>query len=175
MTDPTHPWLTKARPLLRHNITGRNSTKKRATILAILTAELLNQPIDWKRRDICAKSTWYDKWQHDTAISDTLTAVRDIITDAQTETAVLAVQQAINIIQLAAPDAATAIVTMLISPNEQIRRLAAESVLDRASAVTAAKAADKPVVNADQLAEIAATAVSELTAWEQETFPTDTN
>ena len=173
MTDPSTQWLAKAKPLLSQNITGRNAAKKRATILAVLTAEFLNQPIDWKRRDICAKSTWYDKWQHDTAISSTLTAVRDIITDAQTETAVLAVQQAINIIQLAAPDAATAVVNMLASPNEQIRRLAAESILDRASAVTAAKAADKPVINADQLAEIAATAVAELATWEEETFPDD--
>ena len=160
-------WIQSAQPQL-NRINGRSSAKKRATILALLTAELLDRPMEWTRADVCAKSTWYDHWQHDELVQDVMAKVRASIVEARSETAVLAVTEALNVIQSAAPDAAKKLVKLLDSENDNVVRLAADSILSRASEFTAEKSGAGSTFTADQLAQMSKTASSELAQWEVE-------
>ena len=160
-------WIQSAQPQLQR-INGRSCAKKRATILALLAAELLDTPMDWSRADVCAKSTWYDHWQHDELVQDVMGKVRASIVEARSETAVLAVQEALNIIQTSAVDAAKKLVDLLKSDNDNVVRLAADSILNRASEFTAEKSGVDHTFTADQLAQMSKQASSELAQWEVE-------
>lgn len=149
-------------------ISGPYCAKKRATIMAMLTTEILGQRMEWGRPDVCAKSTWYDKWRHDPLIRDVMDKVRETIIDARTREAAQAVDEALLIIQEQAPAAAAAIVNLLRSHDESQRRLAAESILNRASTATAEKQSTTHTYNADQLARLEKQAQDELAEWEEQ-------
>lgn len=176
MTDTLKSeWLDAARPEL-DRLTGDNAELKAHTILSLVTAEALNIPMTWGQGSgNCARSTWKDRWRKEPLTAEVYQNVRALILEARQASTIEAVTEAQDIIQKAAPRAARTLVALLTSANEMTRRLAAESILDRASQLTAVKQ-DNAGLNADKLADLARQARQELTAWEtrQEAAAVDT-
>lgn len=122
-------------------ITGHNATLKQATVLAVLLKEFTGIPVGWdKRGDIGAKSTWFESWQHDPIIQDVMATIRrDVLAERVAGTA-RAVDEALHTIQMAAPDAARALVALLDEKtNHWLIKQVAEAILDRASTATGNK------------------------------------
>lgn len=122
-------------------IAGHNATLKQATVLAVLLKEFTGIPVGWdKRGDIGAKSTWFESWRHDPVIQDVMTAIRkDVLAERVADTA-RAVDEALHTVQLAAPEAARALVALLKHRNNHwLIKQVAEAILDRASIATSNK------------------------------------
>lgn len=161
----THEWTEAARPELER-ITGDNADLKRATILSVVTAELSNTPMKWgSGSGNSARSTWME-WKKQPLIAEVYGRVKAIIQERQAAAKLDAVAAASAIIQEAAPKAARVLVKLLDDPSPMISRLAAESILDRASLLTAPKQGGGETLTADRLAELARVARAELAAWE---------
>lgn len=158
-------WIEAARPELAR-LTGDNADRKRATILSVVTAEVTNTPMQWGRASgNCARSTWME-WRKEPLTAEVYGRVKAIVQEQQAAAKLDAVAEASAIIQEAAPEAARVLVKLLQSANEMTKRLAAESILDRASLLTAPKQGSGELLTADRLAELARQARAELTAWE---------
>lgn len=122
-------------------ITGHNASIKQATVLAVLLKEFTGIPVGWdKRGDIGAKSTWFESWRHDPVIQDVMAAIRrDVLAERVADTA-RAVDEALHTVQLAAPEAARALVDLLQQKqNHWLIKQVAEAILDRASIATSNK------------------------------------
>lgn len=131
-------WIDHITPQLKQ-ITGHNSTKKRQTITAVLLAEAEGQPIDWNRKDICSRSTWYEVWKHDPDIQSCLAGCREVISDTRSVAAAETVARALLKLQNAAEQAADTLVALLSDKDSAQRRHAANSILSKASKHTADK------------------------------------
>lgn len=138
-TPPPH-WLEAARPHLAA-ITGRNHIKKRNTVFDVAVSRVLNTPMTWGRgTGHCARSTWLDHWQHEPQVQATLTAVLEAIQTARMSAAATAVDEAMMMLQEAAPEAAEVLIGLLSkTKSAKVLRLVANSILDRASKKTAVK------------------------------------
>lgn len=133
-------WLDAARPHLAA-ITGHNHIKKRNTVFDFAVSQVLNTQMTWGRGSgHCARSTWLDHWQHEPQVKATLTAVLEAIQTARTNAAATAVDEAMIMLQEAAPEAAEVLIGLLTkTKSAKVLRLVANSILDRASKKTAVK------------------------------------
>lgn len=159
-------WLEAARPEL-DRLTGDNADLKRATIISLVTAEILNTRMIWGQGSgNCARSTWKSKWSKEPLTAEVYGRVKATIQQRQAGGKLDAVAEASAIIQEAAPEAARTLVALLGDPSPMISRLAAESILDRASLLTAPKQGGGELLTADRLAELARQARAEVAIWE---------
>ncbi|MCC6602786.1 MAG: hypothetical protein IT327_06230 [Anaerolineae bacterium] len=136
-------WVEAARPHLMA-ITGASKIKKRNTVFDVAISQVLNTPMTWGRgTDHCARSIWLDSWQHEPQVQLALTAVLDTLQTERTNAAATAVDQAMVMLQEAAPQAAEVLISLLTATsNAKVLRLVANSILDRASKKTAVKQDD---------------------------------
>ncbi len=137
---PPPTWLDAARPHLAA-ITGRNAIKKRNTVFDFAVSQVLNTKMTWGRgTGHCARSTWLGHWQHEPQVKATLTAVLETIQTERTNAAATAVDEAMLMLQEAAPEAAQILIGLLTkTKSAKVLRLVANSILDRASKKTAVK------------------------------------
>ncbi|MCA9978854.1 MAG: hypothetical protein KC413_24005 [Anaerolineales bacterium] len=151
-------------------ITGRNALKKQSTILSLLMAEFFNVPMQWGRgTGNCAKSTWTDHWQHEPLITEIMRNLRGTLLSLRTDKAARAVKEASTLIQLAAPDAARTLITLITAPTTPAhqQRLAATSIYKIASATQPEDDESESTFTADDLARIRKQAAAELDEWER--------
>ncbi|MBX3059328.1 MAG: hypothetical protein KF770_22895 [Anaerolineae bacterium] len=142
------------------------------TILAIVWNIILTGGYDraefWRRPDTCAEST-YKKWRKD---DPSFVPVLERAIDAgwkwSTKETATAVQDAMAIIQLAAPEAAQTIVNIMLSgEHEGQRRLAADSILNRVEE-TAEKGQANVSLSLDEVQRLRQQAEAELGEWLRE-------
>ncbi len=137
---PPPSWVDAARPHLTA-ITGANKIKKRNTVFDFAVSQVMNTQMTWGRgTGHCARSTWLDHWQHEPQVQAALTAVLEILQTRRTDAAATAVDQAMVMLQEAAPEAAQVLVGLLSrTKSAKVLRLVANSILDRASRKTTVK------------------------------------
>lgn len=119
-----------------------HAAKKRATIIAIVDAELAGNSVDgiWIDPRLCNRSTWWNKWSKDPVIADVLGNVRKLAREWHAGRSVNALALAAERLALASPAAVTRVIRLLESQDPQVVLRAAFGILDRAGKETAAKA-----------------------------------
>ena len=115
---------------------------KRATIIALVDAQLAgkSQELLWKQQNVCARSTWHDKWKKDALIADVLEKVTTLARRHQDSRTLRALDNASQYLALAAPEAVAKLIKLMMSADEGIILRSAVAILDRAGVETAQKA-----------------------------------
>ncbi len=163
------------RPILDQLQTTYPQTRRlqEKTIIAIVWNIILtggfDRPAFWQRPDTCAEST-YKKWRKD---DPSFVPVLETAVDAgwkwSTREATTAVQEALAIIKLAAPEAAQTMVNLMLNAEaEQQRRLAADSILNRVEETAEKGAKTAVTLTLEQAQALRQQAQAELGEWEQD-------
>lgn len=133
-------WEAQATAALAR-LTHPHAAKKRATIIAIVDAEIAGRPVEsiWALPTTCNRSVWWTKWSKDLAISAVLAEVRRLAHAWHDGRSLRALAQAAERLALASPVAVARAIAMLQSDDEQVVLRAAFGILDRAGVETAVK------------------------------------
>jgi len=124
--------------------------KQEPTLLGILSREVSGRRWDnddfWALPDIANRSTYYKWMLHDQTFQEVSANCRAAIAAYRRQEALTAIDEAILLLQEAAPQAARRLIRVLSDPSKDSDAIrAANSLLDRASASTASKTADQTV------------------------------
>lgn len=153
------------RPLL-WNLTSEGISRdlQESTVIQAATARLLfggyDKPEFWKRKDVCARSTFMKWRKHDPEFVKVFNRALEKTRHFRSAKALDALDEAATILQLHTPEAAwTTIEIMRQGTSEDVqRRMASKDILQHASKETAEKGQDAVnvnLLNADNLAKFA--------------------
>ena len=128
---------------LRQSSSNPHVEKMITTILALIDARLAgsSETAVFGQPDTCNVSTYHKKWKHDEHFAKCLDALTKLAIEWKDTRHVRAIRTAAERIQLASPIAATTLVRLMSSHDQNIQLRAANSILDRADSDTANKEA----------------------------------
>lgn len=140
-TDSAESWRIEAQAQLER-ITGHLAAKKRRTVVALVECRLNGVGLDRAfsgRADTCSRNVWHVKWKHDPIIADVFARVEEMALAWQADRATRALESAAEMLSMAAPNSAAALIALLKAEEPRERRQAAVAILDRAGVLTASK------------------------------------
>lgn len=116
--------------------------KKRATIIALVDANLAGRPEEtvWNQPGTCSRNTYHTKWKHDDTFASVLVNVKALAREWRDTEAVRALAEAARRLALASPVAVAVAIAAMKADDEATRLRAAFGILDRAGVETATKA-----------------------------------
>ncbi len=115
--------------------------KKRDTVLALVDARLSGRTEEsvWKLPQACSRTTYQTKWKFDPVFAEVLETCTKIARQLRDTRAARAIATAAERLALASPVAAARLIGLLGSADENVVRLTAAAILDRAGVETASK------------------------------------
>lgn len=141
-------------------LTGQqHDRKKKNTIIALIDGRLAGLPEEsiWRRDDVCARSTWHERWKSDPLISSVLSACMAIADDWADNRVAMALAETAERLALESPASLNTVIHVRDNADNYRDRLsAAFGIMDRASATIAPKssATVAHTLNADTFAEM---------------------
>ena len=120
----------------------QHERKKKDTLIALIDANLTQTSEEevWKRGDTCARSTWHDKWKKDPLIADVLECARRLAHNWRDNLAATTLADAAELLALESYASVEEMVRLRnFADDDRVRLQASTGILDRASALTAAK------------------------------------
>ena len=115
--------------------------KKRDTVLALVDARLAGRTEEsvWKLPQTCSRTTYHTGWKFDPTFAEVLETCTKIARQLRDTRAARAIATAAERLALASPIAAARLIGLLGSTDENVVRLTAAAILDRAGVETATK------------------------------------
>lgn len=122
-------------------LAGREAQKKRDTVLALVDARLAGRSEEtvWRLPQTCNRSIYHSKWKKDPTFADVLRSCTTVARRQRDTRAARSIANAAERLALASRIAAERLTGLLDSTDENVIRLAAIAILDRAGMETAAK------------------------------------
>lgn len=150
----------------------QHERKKKDTLIALIDANMAGNSEEtvWGRGDTCARSTWHDKWKRDPLIADVLDRARRLAHDWRDGLAANTLAQAAELLALESYASVEKAAHLRDeSEDDRVQLQAAFGILDRASALTAAKSdVSSNRLDSDQFAAMRAQAQAEAAELEEE-------
>jgi hypothetical protein len=133
-------WTQHAAEIL-NDLDGQHAEKKRATILALVTARLEQRTEEsvWSDPNVCSRKTYHTNWKKDQKFSAALADVTRFAQGWKNQKSARALRDAADRLAMLAGPAVTVLGRTLTSEDEAIALRAALAILDRAGIETAQK------------------------------------
>lgn len=133
-------WTEHAATILG-NLEPPHAEKKRATIIALVTARLEGRTEEsvWKDPTVCNRATYHNKWKKDPNFAGALRDVTEFAQGWKNQRSARALRDAADRLALLAGPAVTVLGRSLTSADDAIALRAAFGILDRAGIETANK------------------------------------